>query len=272
MPKYQTLSEFLREPFGQSDDREKLSKYNMMYTMNQDKIELVGYTQIDKSYYFHVKIPSKSQKEENVFYDVVIRFFTDKKDALNSSHLRDYYIQFFSNSPGFIYNYAYVYRTNGFLIEFLYKKLDPEYFDKLPEKRHAELKLSYDKSIYFACRFLSEKKFRVLNKFGAALSKKLSPDKFFKGIRDFQSIKLESELISIERRSLKDLDRALNDQIAMEKNNKRRELDQHRKKATTSTMKNRSIHTIGKKIASNSTSKSIRSITIKTSRKSTRKT
>lgn len=270
MPSYQTISEFLREPFGQSDDREKLSKYNSMYVANQSKIVLAGYTQVDKSYYFHVKIPSESQKEENVYYDVVIRFFTDKKDAMNSSHLRDYYIQFFSNSPGFIYNYAYVYRMNGFLIEFLYKKLDPDYFDKLPEKRNSELKLSYDKSIYFACRFLSEKKFRVLNKFGVATGKKLSPDKFFKGIRDFQTVKLESELISIEKKSLKELDRALEAQNSIDKNNKRRELDEHRKNPTTSTTKNRSVR-IGKKVATKSTSKTIRSITRKTARKSTRK-
>ena len=132
MTKYQTLSEFLQSPFGSGADQNKLIKYNAMYNSNINKIVLNAYTKIEDSYYFHVKVPSESQKSGNVQYDVVIRFFTDNADALASSHLRNYYIQFFSNSPGFIYNYAVLYKNNGFLIDSLYTKLDPRYFDKLP--------------------------------------------------------------------------------------------------------------------------------------------
>ena len=188
MPKYQTISEFVFMPFGNYTSQSKLEKYKALYLTNNSKIILNAYTKIEDSYYFHVKVPSESQKDGNVYYDVVIRFFTDKPAVKSSSHLRDYYIQFFSNSPGFIYNYAVLYKNNGFLIDFLYTKMDPRYFDKLPIKTNKNLELSYDKSIYFTCRFLNEKKFKVLNKVGITLGKKLPPDKFFKEIKDFQSI------------------------------------------------------------------------------------
>lgn len=268
MANYQTISDFLRIPFGNTSTQSKLSKYNSMYESNNSKIILNAYTKIEESYYFHVKVPSESQKDGNIYYDVVIRFFTDKADAKASSHLRDYYIQFFSNSPGFIYNYAVLYKNNGFLINALYTKLDPRYFDKLPTKTNSKLELSYDKSIYFACRFLNEKKFKVLNKVGILFGKKLQPDKFFKEIKDFQSVKIENELVSLERKSLKDFSKSL--EKDNDKTNKHKIVDNNRKVATNSTMKEKHSSRIVKKTATNTTSL-VKSIVKKTASKSTRK-
>lgn len=268
MPRYQTLSDFLHVPFGNTSSQTKLAKYNSLYMTNNSKIILNAYTKIEDSYYFHVKIPSESQKENNVYYDVVIRFFTDKADVKASSHLRDYYIQFFSNSPGFIYNYAVLYKNNGFLIETLYTKMDPRYFDKLPVKTNAKMELSYDKSIYFTCRFLNEKKFKVLNKFGITLGKKLPPDKFFKEIKDFQTLKIETELLNIEKRSLKNLAKSLEKEKSDNKINK--SIDPHRKVASNSTTKEKRNPRVVKKTSTNATGL-VKSIIRKTAGKSTRK-
>ena len=267
---FQTLSEFIREPFGRSDDRGKIAKYMSSYRRDKNKIKLNAHTRIEGAYYFHVKIPSESKKEHNVFYDVVIKFFTNNKDAEKSSHIRNYYIQFFSNSPGFIYNYAVLYKNHGFLIENLYRKMDPLYFDKLPEKTNPNLDLSYDKSIYYACMFLSEHRFRVLNKVGIALGKNLSPKFFFNEIKDFQTIKIEQELINLEKNSLKSVNRTLDIQEKLKKNDKKRELDIHRKKATTSTATQKRKIVINKVMSSKSTS-SKPSITRKSGRKTTRR-
>lgn len=269
MGRYQTISEFLRVPFGNAGDQSKLAKYNSLYNMNNSKIILNAHTKIEDSYYFHVKVPSETQKDGNVHYDVVIRFFTDKPGAKVSSHLRDYYIQFFSNSPGFIYNYAVLYKNNGFLIDSLYTKMDPRYFDKLPEKTNAKMELSYDKTIYFACRFLNERKFKVLNKFGIPLGKKLQPDKFFKEIKDFQSVKIENELLTLERKSLKDLNKSLSKN--KDNNDDTKPKDIHRKVATTSTTNEKRNPRIVKKTAGMSTSGIVKSIVKKTAGKSTRK-
>ena len=270
MPKYQTLEEFLRSPFGNASSNPNFAKYHSAYLTSKNKIILNGHTKIEDGYYFHVKIPSESQKEGNVYYDVVIRFFTDKREYQISSSLNNYYIQFFSNSPGFIYNYAVLYKNNGFLIDTLYTKLDPRYFDKLPEKTNTKLELSYDKSIYFACRFLSENKFKVLNKVGINLGKKLKPDQFFKEIKDFQTVKIENELLSLEKKSLKNFEKSLSENDQKNKINTNKELDTHRKIASNSTMKDTRNPRIMKKTSTNSTSL-VKSIIKKTAGKSTRK-
>lgn len=200
--KYQTLSGFLLSPFHGKEDVEKDASYNSKYTafVASNKIRLQAVCEIEDSYYLHIKVPSESQKNGNYEYDVVIRFFTDDPETLKQPHLRGYYIQFFSNSPSFMYQYAYLYNKEGFLIEALYDKLDAEYIDTPPEKTNSQMKTSYDKSIYFACRFLSEKKFRYLDKHGVLLSKKVNEKNFFSNISDFKSVKLDQSLMIEERK------------------------------------------------------------------------
>ena len=267
---YQTLSEFLQSPFGTATNPSKLIKYNTAYTANKNNIILNAHTKIEDAFYFHVKVPSESQKDGNVYYDVVIRFFTDKKEALASTHIRDYYIQFFSNSPGFIYHYAVLYKNNGFLIDSLYTKLDPRYFDKLPVKTNAKMELSYDKSIYFACNFLNERKFKVLNKIGIVFGKRLSPKEFFKEIKDFQSIKYENELLNVEKKALSNLSKTLEKEKSEETKSNTQTNDIHRKTATLSTMKDHKNPIIPKKTSTNTTA-TVKSIIRKTASKSTRR-
>lgn len=265
MPKYQTLSEFLFKPFGKGSPQDKINEYEASYAKYKNSIKLNAHTKIEDAYYFHVKIPSESQKDGNVYYDVVIRFFTDSAVSLMSTHLRDYYIQFFSNSPGFIYNYAVLYKNAGYLITDLYAKLDPRYFDKLPEHTNANLDLSFDKSIYFACKFLNTQKFKVLNKFGIPLGKKLPPDKFFKEIKDFQTVKMEASILALEKKSLNKLEKNLE-----ERKSSNRDTDSHIKHASTSTSNSKPIK-IRKKTAGMSTTGIIKSITKKTASKTTRR-
>ena len=204
--KYQTLSEFINKPFGKRN-AEKDLKYSAMYRefMLKNSLKINAMTIIEDSYYIHIKIPSKSNEGKSE-YDVVIRFFTNDEKYLNDLHLRNYFIQFFSNSPGFIYKYAYVYNREGFLIEALYDKLDPEFKGVAPEQTNSNMTVDYDKSIYFACRFLLENQFTLLAKNGALTSYKTNATKFFSGISDFQSIKLDQEILNAEKQLAKELD------------------------------------------------------------------
>lgn len=268
---FQTLSEFLRLPFGKADNRAKVEIYQREYQRVKNRIKLNAHTIIDGAYYFHVLIPSESQKDRKMMYDVVIKFIAPDKKAELSSNIRYYYIQFFSNSPSFIYRYAVLYKKHGFLIENLYKKLDPNYFDKLPQTTNPNMDISYDKSIYYACLFLSNHRFKVLNKLGIGLGKELSPKDFFGEIRDFQSIKIETDLLNLEKKSLKEADKKIskinND---MKLHEKKRELDSHRKTAVKSTATNKRVIIVGKKQAGKTTS-THKSITRKNAKKSTRR-
>lgn len=261
--KYQTLDQFLFNPFGLNNNNvTKARQFDVLYDKEKNKIKLIGYTIVDDSYFFHVKIPSKSQKSDNVYHDVVIRFFTDDPEISKSSDIRSYYIQFFSNSPGFIYKYAVLYKKYDYLIKFLYDKLDPDYFDKLPKNVENEMDLSFDKSIYFACKYLSEKRFRVLNKIGIGIGKKIKPDVFFKGISDFKTVTFNTELRNLSKSSLKELEKELS-----KHNDEKRKNDVHRKQPTKSVSNGHRVE----KITSKKSTTSHRSIVRKGARKSTRK-
>ena len=206
--KYQTLPQFVMRPFGKPTDVNKDTSYAKLYTelVKNNKIRIVAVSIVESSYYFHIKIPSESQKNKKVEYDVVIRFFTDDPVMLEQPDLLGYKIQFFSNSPGFIYQYAYVYKQNGFLIEDLFEKLDGEYENIPPKKTNPNQVLSFDKSIYCATRYLNETRFRNLTKQGALRGKLIKPDKFFRDISDFQSVQFNQSIIAEEKKLKKELE------------------------------------------------------------------
>jgi hypothetical protein len=157
---YQTLSEFFYNPFG-VDASKEIQKLSPKYEKSKARIELHGYAILDDSYYFHIWIPSDSQPGKK--YDVVIQFLPPKGIEIEST-LDHYVIQFFSNSPSFIYKYAVLYKEKGYMIDALQSKLDPEYAGKAPVVSNAQLALSIDKSIYFAVRFLYENRLTYLSK------------------------------------------------------------------------------------------------------------
>lgn len=229
--KYQTLSEFLRCPFGKARLTSKVTEYERAYRNSSlvNKIHIEGYMESSGAYYVHVKVPSESNKNEKYYYDVIIRFFTDDPMIAKQNSLNEYYIQFFSNSPGFIYRYATIYRKEGYLIDLLYDKMDPEYRNTLPEKTNEKMELGFDKSIFFACKYLSGIKFGVLNKAGILLQKKKQPNKFFDGISSFQSVKFDRELMEADKRLQKAMSVA-------QKNVVKRKNDIHLKKSVTSTV------------------------------------
>lgn len=263
--KYQTISEFMQVPFNDraSASMNKTNKYAEEYQKEKaaDKIKVAGICEMENSYYIHIRIPSKSHQDNNYYYDVVIRFFTDNPVILMQKDLLSYYMQFFSNSPGFIYKYAALYKKEGYLIESLYDKLDKDYIDKLPEQTNSDMTLLYDKTIYFACRFISDFRYRILNKKSMRLYRMKSPKQFFLDINDFKAVKVDQELMNVERSLKKKLSK-----VQQEKEKIQKEREERKKQAMKSTSKTGSSityivkktgknHIIKKKIASKSTRK-----------------
>lgn len=206
--KYQTLPEWVNNPFGRYE-HVKNSEYDKKYReyMSSNRIKIAGYCEVDGAYFVHITVPSESN--DGYLYDVVLRFFTTSKEVERDSSLLRYWIQFYSNSPGFIYKYAVLYKQKGFLIESLYKMMDQNYANKLPEKTNAEMKVSYDKTIYFACKYLSDNKFKALHKRGAVLTlKKKKPTDFFRDIKGFERVKSDHEFINLEKKFQKELEKS----------------------------------------------------------------
>lgn len=210
--KYQTLAEFILSPFN--NGKSSLSrdiKYDSQYQnyIRDHAIYVKATTVMEESYYYHIIVPSESQDTTN--YDVVIRFFTDDDIVKKESHLRHYKIQFYSNCPSFMYQFAYLYAKEGYLIRSLYGKVGDDFLNNPPTKSNVDMNITYDKSIYFACKFLSSNKYAYLNK----LSKpnavgRVSNDKFFSNITDYNSAIMKASILNEEKKLKKELEKKSN--------------------------------------------------------------
>lgn len=195
----QTLNEFIHNPFGQPN-KQKYLQYESRYQSfkKNNKIKLVKSLFIDDNYFLHVRVPSESQKG-STHYDVVVQFYTPNKDVRRELTLQHYYVQFFSNSPGFMYKYASLYKLEGYLIEALYNKFQPGMLDVLPDKANKDYELFYDSSIYYACRYLLDNKITCLGKLNLRIFSTKNSAKFFENIQDTESVGLMTDIAKLER-------------------------------------------------------------------------
>lgn len=203
---YQTLEGFLAAPFGSREPKSNEFEQKYQKLKSNKRIHIEASTKIEDNYLLHIKVGSDST--QSVFYDVILLFFTDDPMISKGISFRKYYVQFFSNSPSFIYQYAALYKQNNGLIEMLYDKLDPEYADKVPEKANPSMKLSYDKSIYSACRFMQDNPISAFSKAGYLVRKKKTPEKFFSDIKTFADVKLDNEINQLDKKVDNELKKA----------------------------------------------------------------
>ena len=108
------------------------------------------------TYIFHVKVPSESERDND--YDVVIEFNPIDKTSLADESIINYNVRFFSNCPSFIFTYAYAYNEKNLFIDYLKKKLDDIVFKSAPTTKNPTNMVNFEKSIYFACKYLVEDK------------------------------------------------------------------------------------------------------------------
>ena len=94
----QTLDQFIKNPFRTKNTQKQL-KYESRYQeySRTNKIKVNGTLEMEKNYFIHLKVPSESQKGQ-LYYDVVVQFFTPNKRVESELTVRHYYVQFFSNS------------------------------------------------------------------------------------------------------------------------------------------------------------------------------
>lgn len=202
---HQTLKQFLNEPFGIPHNQKNL-EYESRYQhyKKNNKIKIESTIEFEKNYFIHVKIPSESQKGD-LYYDVVVQFFTPNKDISRELTVENYYVQFFSNSPGFVYKYASLYKLQGYLIESLYDKFEIETLNTLPDKANKTYDLYMDSSIYYACRYILDHKLSVLGKLNIKIFKTKTPSSFFRDIQDFDSVNISRNISNLEKSLKKEI-------------------------------------------------------------------
>lgn len=219
---YQTLSDFIKNPFGHGLDSNRNLQLSGNYEKLGKKISVANVLEIDRNNYMvQVKIPSESNVGN--YYDVVIHFFTDNSDLGRSRTFENYYIKFFSNSPSFIYKYAALYNIHGYLIESLADKYSEEHLNVMPESVNKGLDMYYDKSIYLACRYLLDNKLSNLNKYTIMFKKTKNIEKFLDDILDVEEMTLNNQTKSFEKSVEKEIKKNDSNLGLMNKNKKVRE-------------------------------------------------
>ena len=192
----QTLDEYLDNPMGKGStaiaNRNLIkSDLDARYTKLLEKHkDFKHYHYHDNSnFYVHVKVPSES--ERNNEYDVVIQFTPTEKEVTNDLNLNRYTIKVFSNCPSFTYTYAYVYNDYGLIVDFLKDKYKDITLSDNPIIKNPGEVINFEKSIYFACKYIKSNK-SFMNKVSLVpISKRLMIDQFKKTIRSTDKIELE---------------------------------------------------------------------------------
>lgn len=197
---HQNLKEFLETPFGQNM-KEKNLKYEDRYQAfkKNNRITVVATLKYMDRFFIHVKVPSESQKAD-FSYDVVVEFDPPGEKENHDLGLDKYYVQFFSNSPGFVYRYATLYKMQGYLIESLYEKFPAGALDTLPDKANKDYELYFDSSIYYACRFILDNRVFLLGKITATYYKRaMNPQAFFSKIMDTEEINISRDVSKLSK-------------------------------------------------------------------------
>jgi hypothetical protein len=123
--------------------------YIKLLRENRRQFAAAPYIEPNGDIIFWVKVPSELYKINHISYDVVFEFKNDQAKRLSRRDVR-----FFSNSPSFIFTYAYVFNKMGLLIPSLSSKLPPLCLTQAPTMRNPVESLGWEKSVYVAARYL----------------------------------------------------------------------------------------------------------------------
>ena len=104
---------------------------------------------------YHVIVTTEAEERWNT-YDVVLKFVPTDMVAKNDTTVKNYELKVFSNCPSFTYTYAYVAKLNNMMVSELENKYDKKVLSYPPVSRNPSLTMSYEKSVYYACKFLLE--------------------------------------------------------------------------------------------------------------------
>jgi len=130
--------------------------FNQIMLRENGHIDYTMYKDEDNNvYWIHIKVPSEAIKQ--FYYDVVFRFFADSNVAESGQNLRKYYVQFYSNDPAYVFNYAYVFINNKLFPEDLTSRMSAQARHDAPKVTNPYQEIGYVKTLYFAFLFMQSR-------------------------------------------------------------------------------------------------------------------
>lgn len=163
-----TLNELLTNPTGKSSAFMSaryriIEDLELRYARMRKKFGMFDYKVFKKgkSYIFVFKVPSETV--DGILFDVAVQFDPDGEESVKDRTLNRYVLKLFSNSPNFVFTYAYVLNKSDMIVPFLIDKLHDKVLTEAPKIRNPVETYGFEKSCYFACLFIREMK--LTNKF-----------------------------------------------------------------------------------------------------------
>lgn len=192
------ILQYIENPMGHgsaamSGRRMILEDYAKRFAKLETRYDFTPVIYHDKSkdvYYFHFLIPSETENENT--YDVIVKLSAGDENVKKQSTIGEYTMQLFSNSPSFVYTFAYAYNKEKLLIENIAKdKYDHAVLSKPPVLRNPQEVLSYEKSTTFAILYLTKDR-KYLNKLIVdPIAIKYTEKKLLASIRNDEKIKVQ---------------------------------------------------------------------------------
>lgn len=192
----QNLKEYLESPMGKGSTavmnkqlivNDLNARYEKLLKKKKDFKHTIYFR--DGDYYFHFKIPSETERNND--YDVVIMFTMGEDNFKTDVNIKRYYLKFFSNCPSFTYTFAYAYNDNGLLIDFLQNKYDDIVLANNPVIRNPSELVSYEKSLYFACKYIDTHQMLLNKVYLSSRAIRLTKLNLPKNVRTSASILIE---------------------------------------------------------------------------------
>jgi len=150
------MKQWMENPMGKGSTvlqlrvlRENLDR---QYMEIKGKIKVKWFSIGEKYYVAHIKVPSLSV--DRLSYDVLLEFDMETLPK-NSIVMNECAMRVFSNCPSFTYTYAHVYMEQGNLIQWCKSKYPSKVFSKDPVKRNPQKVLNYERSLYFAIKYIT---------------------------------------------------------------------------------------------------------------------
>lgn len=148
--------QYMTNPLGKGSSVMMIGNMKKMldeeYNRIHEMIRCTWYAMDRKYYIAHVKIPSKSV--DKLYYDVLIEINVESIPQ-GSSTINGGIARVFSNCPSFTYTYAHVFNRKGDLIPWTKTKYNPKIFELEPGKRNPMGIENYEKSLYFAIKYIT---------------------------------------------------------------------------------------------------------------------
>ena len=137
-------------------DREKYiqryQKYIAVHNLIAVDMYVDGEVNHPKSIYYY--IPIHSDGNEEVMYDIVLQFIPPTAELSKAGSVRNWDVKIFSNSPGFMFKYAYLYNRRKMIPTVLLPKFTEETLRTAPSKSNPSMYPGFDAPLFYAMYYL----------------------------------------------------------------------------------------------------------------------